>query len=141
MVSTSISLLSVPLQRSCCGQLWVRHVFCGRNLCWTIIFSIDRVGIPFGFQTIRWTLARHLVSRCLYLPIPTYGSTWVVLWLLFFRSAPALHSLTNGPLLRVRFKESLVVRLYSEIDQIHHFKTIGLTPPPPRCKFSVSASG
>ncbi len=30
-----------------------------------------------------------------------------------------LRSLTNGPLFRVRFGESLVVRLYSEIDHIH----------------------
>ncbi len=55
------------------------------------IFSIDRVGISFGFQTIIWTFARHLVSRCLYFPATgiTYGSTWVVLWLLFCRSAPS----------------------------------------------------
>ncbi len=43
-------------------------------------------------------------------PVPTYGSTWVVLWLLFFRSAPPIG---------VRFRESLVIRLHSEIDQIH----------------------
>ncbi len=30
-----------------------------------------------------------------------------------------LRSLTNGPLFRVRFGESVVVRLYSEIDHIH----------------------
>ncbi len=30
-----------------------------------------------------------------------------------------LRSLTNGPLFRVRFGESLVVRLYSEIDHLH----------------------
>ncbi len=30
-----------------------------------------------------------------------------------------LYSLTNSPLFRVRFRESLVVRLYSEIDQLH----------------------
>ncbi len=85
-------------------------VSCGYGTCFAVrscdelyhfIFSIDRVGIPFGFQTIIWTLARHPVSRCLYfpatgvtwsvwyLPVPTCGSTWVVLWLLFFRSAPS----------------------------------------------------
>ncbi len=37
-----------------------------------------------------------------YLPVPTYGSTWVVLWL-------PLRSLTQGPLLRVHFGESLVI--------------------------------
>ncbi len=30
-----------------------------------------------------------------------------------------LRSLTNGPLFRVHFRESLVIRLYSEIDHIH----------------------
>ncbi len=29
------------------------------------IFSIDRVGIPFGFQPIVWTFVRHTVGRCL----------------------------------------------------------------------------
>ncbi len=59
-------------------------------------FSIDRIGIPFGFQTIKFTFQ--------FLP-------WVVLWLLF--------SLTNSPLFRVRFGESLFFRLYSETDHIH----------------------
>ncbi len=39
----------------CCGQLWVWHMICGQDLWWTIyhfIFSIDRVGIPFGFQIV-----------------------------------------------------------------------------------------
>ncbi len=52
------------------------------------------------------------------LPVPTYGSTWVVLWLLFAGPLP-LCSLTNGPLFRVRFGESLVIRLYSEIGLLH----------------------
>ncbi len=30
-----------------------------------------------------------------------------------------LHSLSHGPILRVHFRESLVVRLYSEFDHIH----------------------
>ncbi len=100
-------------------------VSCGYDTCFAVktcdglyhfMFSIDRVGIPFGFQTIMWTFVRHTVSRCLtfpafgvtwsiwtnhrprcvsfvnkdwFLPVPTYGSTWVVLWLLFFRSAPS----------------------------------------------------
>ena len=53
----------------------------GLNLNLNLIFFIVHVGIPFGFQTIIWTFARHPVSRCLTFP---YGSTWVVLWLLFF---------------------------------------------------------
>ncbi len=92
---------------ACCGQLWVWHMFCGQDLWWAIPLhiSIDRVGIPIGFQPIIWTFVRHTVSRCLIfpifeimwsvchqdwlLPVPTYGSRWVVLWLLFFRSAPS----------------------------------------------------
>ncbi len=52
------------------------------------------------------------------LPYPAYGYTWVVLWLCFACPLP-LRSLLHGPLSRVHFGESLVVRLYSEIDQIH----------------------
>ena len=47
-------------------------------------------------------------------PVPAFGSTWVVLLLLFFRSAPS-----TFPNKRVHFRESLVIRFYSEIDQIH----------------------
>ncbi len=99
-------------------------VSCGYDTCFAVktcdglyyfIFSIDRVGIPFGFQPIIWTFVRHTVSMCL-IPVPTYGSTWVVLWLLFFRSAPS-----TFPNKRSTHwgRESLVVRLHSEIDQIH----------------------
>ncbi len=44
--------------------------------------------------------------------------TWVVLWLFCFRSTPH-RSLILGPLSRVLFGESLVNRLYSEIDQTY----------------------
>ncbi len=95
-------------------------VSCGYDTCFAVricdgschlTFSMDPVGIPFGFQPIIWTFVRHTVSRCLIfprprshgqvwtnhrhcqynwpLPVPTYGSTWVVLWLLFFRSTPS----------------------------------------------------
>ncbi len=37
----------------------------------------------------------------------------------YFSGPLALHSLQHGPLSRVHFGESLVVRSYSEIDQIH----------------------
>ncbi len=49
-------------------------VSCGWDTCFAVetcdelyhfMFTIDRVGIPFGFQTIKFTLARHPVSRCL----------------------------------------------------------------------------
>ncbi len=49
---------------------------------------------------------------------PTCGCTWVVLWLLFSGPLP-LRSLILGPLSRVHFGESLVVRLYSEIDHTY----------------------
>ncbi len=100
---------------TCCGQLWVRHMICGRTCdeLYHFPFSIDRLGIPLGSQLIKFTLARHsgvqvpVISRHgimwsflfnsfklsanqdWYLPVPTYGSTWVVLWLLFCRSAPS----------------------------------------------------
>ncbi len=71
---------------------------------------MDWLETPFGFQPIVWTFVRHTVSsravnwdsrvqgpvspgyasQYNWLPpVPTYGSTWVVLWLLFFRSAPS----------------------------------------------------
>ncbi len=50
--------------------------------------------------------------------IQPHRCTWVVLWLFCFRSAPQ-HSLIYGPLSRVLFGESLVKRLYSEIDQTY----------------------
>ncbi len=55
-----------------------------------------------------------------YLPVPTYGSTWVVLWLLFCRSAPSTFPNTRSTL-QGPFGESLLIvfRLYSEIDHIH----------------------
>ncbi len=62
--------------------------------------SMDRIETPLGFQSIVWTFVRHTVSRCLIFPalpevanwlppVPNYGSTWVVLWLFVFRSAPS----------------------------------------------------
>ncbi len=70
------------------------------------VFILDRFGIPFGFQPIKSALARHSGvqvpvifppwgSRGHFgLPVPTYGSTWVVLWLLFCRSAPSTFPVT-----------------------------------------------
>ncbi len=125
-------------------------VSCGYDTCFAVktcdglchfIFSIDRVGIPFGFQPMVWTFVRHTVSRCLI--FPALGVTWSI-WtnrrpryikigsfqflptglhgLCFgccFSGPLPLLSLVNGPPIGVRFRESLVVRLYSEIDQIH----------------------
>ncbi len=58
-------------------------VSCGYGTCFAVktcdelyhfIFSIVHFGIPFGFQTIIWTFARHPVSRCL--TFPAIGVTW-----------------------------------------------------------------
>ena len=101
------------------------------DLWWTIPFHalLDHFGIPIGSLTIKSTLARHTgvrrvcVSRQSDHVIGTYSiqpnrCTWVVLWLFCFRSTPQ-RSLIYGPLSRVLFGESLVVRLYSEIDQTY----------------------
>ncbi len=91
-------------------------VSCGYGTCFAVracdelyhfIFSIDHVGIPFGFQMIIWTLARHLRVYM--------GCALAVV----FQACSLYVPLTNGPLFRVRFGEFLVVRLYSEIDHIH----------------------
>ncbi len=108
-------------------------VSCGYDTCFAVktcdglyhfIFSIDRVGIPFGFQPIVWTFVRHTVSRCL--NFPALKVTWsgldqsrAVLRKFCFSGPLPLRSLINGPPIGVRFRESLVVRLHSEIDQIH----------------------
>ncbi len=71
------------------------------------------------------------MSRCLC--FPATGVTWSVWTFQFlptglhglcfgycFSGPLHLRSLTNGPLFRVRFGESRVVRLYSKIDHLHH---------------------
>ena len=107
------------------------------DLWWTIPFRVllGHFGIPIGSLTIKSALARHTGVRRVFgsrhgdhvinLPInigtyhiQPHGCTWVVLWLFCFRSTP-LRSLILGPLSRVHFGESLVVRLYSEIDHTY----------------------
>ncbi len=78
------------------------------------------------------TFVRHTASKCLtvsalqevswssgqvaiYPPVPAFGSIWVVLWLLIFRSAPSTFPQRRGYLLGACFRESLVIRLHSEI--------------------------
>ncbi len=80
---------------------------------------------------IKSTLARHTGVRRVFVSrqsdhVITFGiyhiqphwCTWVVLWLFCFRSTPQ-RSLILGPLSMVHFGESLVNRLYSEIDQTY----------------------
>ncbi len=70
------------LASKCQGNMGVA-VSCGYSTCFAVrtcdglcdlIFSMDRVGIPFGFQPIMWTFVRHTVSRCLIFPAPKV--TW-----------------------------------------------------------------
>ncbi len=51
----------------CCGQLWVRHIICGQTCdgLYRFVFCLINFGIPLD------------------------PSRWVVLWLLFCRSAPS----------------------------------------------------
>ncbi len=118
-------------------------MFCGRTCdeLYHFTFNIDRLGIPLGSQPIRFTLARHsgvqvpVISRhrvtwsfldqsqsslrnfgtFQFLPTGLYGLCFGFC----FAGPLPLRSLTHGPLLRVHFGESLVFRLYSEIDHIH----------------------
>ncbi len=91
----------------------------------TIPFRVllGHFGIPIGSLTIKPALARHTGVRRVFGSrqsdhIQPHRCTWVVIWLFCFRSTPQ-RSLIYGPLSRVLFGESLVNRLYSEIDQIH----------------------
>ncbi len=46
---------------ACCGQLWVRHMVCGRTCdgLYHFVFYLVNFGIPYGSRAIRPTLARH----------------------------------------------------------------------------------
>ncbi len=116
-----------------CGQLWVWHIVCGQTCdgLYHFTFCLIIFGIPIGSLTIKSALARHTGVRRVFgsrqsdqcVNIGTYHiqpqrCTWVVLWLFCFRSTPQ-RSLIHGPLSRVLFGESLVVRLYTEIDQTY----------------------
>ncbi len=116
-------------------------VSCGYNTCFAVkacdelyhlTKSMDRIGTPLGFQSIVWTFVRHTVSRCLIVPALPEMAKVTIGFLQFlptgqhglcfgylFSGPPTLHSLIHGPPFGVRFQESLVIRLYSEIDQIH----------------------
>ncbi len=97
----------------CCGQQWVRYMFCSRDLWWTMPLHIchwcywDTLWIPNDHMDLCQT-------PCVQVPVfPAIGvtwsvpsssclrSTWVVLWLLFFRSAastfPNKRSTLQGP--------------------------------------------
>ncbi len=132
----------------CCGHLWVWHMFCGQDLWWTIPLHVfhwscwDTLWIPNDHMDLCQT---HCVQvpdfSSSYLQVYTPPKKkllscfkickwkgeeflfWVSVHGMCFGccfSGPLpLRSLTNGPPIGVRFWESLVVRLHSEIDQIH----------------------
>ncbi len=84
---------------------------------------MDQVETPFGFQPIVWAFARHTVGRCLIFPtllqfLPT-GQHGLCFGCCFSGLLP-LCSLKDGPPIGIRFRESLVISLYSEIDHLHH---------------------
>ncbi len=89
------------------------------DLWWTIPLHIlhwsfwDTLRIP----TDQVALARHSGVQ-VPVPVPAYGSTWVVLWLLFCRSAPSTFPVTWSTL-KGPFRLVPSLRLYSEIDHIH----------------------
>ncbi len=85
-----------------------------------------------GFQPIKSALARHLGVQvpvischeghhlsCMPINIGTFPGLHGLCFDFCFAGPLPQHSLSHGPLLRINFGESLVVRLYSEIDQIH----------------------
>ncbi len=104
-----------PLLRSAVGMTHSLR----SDLWWVIPFRylLGHFGIPFGSHTIKSALARHTgvqvslvpakvimwslltnlgflspqtyVNQYWHLSYPTYRCTWVVLWLLCFRSAPS----------------------------------------------------
>ncbi len=94
---------------------------------------MDRIETPLGFQSIVWTFVRHTVSRYLiFSALPEVAKVNTIGFLQFLPTGQhglcfgylfQVHSLyvpfINGPPLGVRFRESLVIKYHSEIDQIH----------------------
>ena len=109
-----IVMFSVSKQLAeCCGQSWVWHIFSGRacdGLCGLLTFNDFDWNTIKGFNHpctfVRRTASRFLTFPALqevawshgqvskqantrsFPPVPAFMSIWVVLWLLFFRSAP-----------------------------------------------------
>ncbi len=111
----------------CCGQLWVWHMICGQTCdgLYHFAFYLVNFGIPYGSHTIKPALARHTGVQ---VPVvPAKVITWHILPTgihglcsgYCFSGPLPLRSLLRGPLSRVHFGESLVVRLYSEIDHTY----------------------
>ncbi len=107
---------SVPSDTNCCGQLWVRHMICGQTCdgLYYFAFCLINLGIPFGSRPIKTALARHSGAFHI-LPTGLHGLCFGFC----FAGPLPLRSLSHGPLSRIHFGESLVIRLHSEIDHIH----------------------
>ena len=117
-------------------------VSCGFDTCFAVgacdglchlTKSMDRIETPLGFQSIAWTFVRHTVSRCLIFPVlPEVARVNTIGFLQFlptgqhglcfgylFSGLLPLSSNIDSPPLGVCFRESLVIRLHSEIGQSH----------------------
>ncbi len=90
-------------------------------------FYLVIFGIPFGSHTIKPALARHTGVQVSLVPAKVIIGTYHIqptgvhgLCFGYYFSGPLpLRSLILGPLSRVHFGESLVVRIYSEIDHTY----------------------
>ncbi len=60
----------------CCGQLWVKHMICGQTCDGLYHFTFYLIVLGYPLDSMRSVSPSETY--------PTYGSTWVVLWLLFF---------------------------------------------------------
>ncbi len=127
-----IQSLDIPSQYVCCGQLWVWHMVCGQTCdgLYHFAFYLVNFGIPFGSHPIKSALARHTGVQVPVVPVKwVTWSFWTFLILptgihglcfgSYFSGPLPLRSLLHGPLSSVHFGESLVVRLYSEIDHTY----------------------
>ncbi len=120
------------ISQYCRGQLWVWHIVCSQTCdgLYHFVFYLINFGIPLGSNTIKPALARHTGVQVSLVPAKVI--TWSFLTnhiqptgihgLCFgscFSGPRPLRSLIFGPLSRVHFGESLVVRLYLEIDHTY----------------------
>ncbi len=114
----SIGCNVLPTFTGCCGQLWVWHMFCGQDLWCTMPLHIfhwscwDTLWIPNDHMDLCQT---PCVQVPYYLPTGLHGLCFGCC----FSGPLPLRSLINGPSIGVCFRESLVIRLHTEIDQIH----------------------
>ncbi len=93
-------------------------LICGRTCdgLYHFAFYLVNFGIPYGSRMIRPALARHTGGGTFHIqPTGIHGLCFGSC----FSGPLPLRFLLHGPLSRVHFGESLVVRLYSEIDHTY----------------------